>query len=86
MTHQAPIPGWYAPVFQSLAQPILTAGVPSDFFMFSMIATLAIALMWWPVIVLQGGAYLMSKRLTAWDPLWIPLLWRYFSYASRYEG
>ena len=81
-----PVPGWHAPVYQSLAQPMLTAGVPSDFFMFSMVGTLALALVWWPVLVLQAGVYWVAKRLTAWDPLWMGILRRYLSYSARYEG
>jgi type IV secretory pathway TrbD component len=86
MQQQEPVPGWFAPVHQSLAQPMLTAGVPSDFFMMSMVGTLAIALAWWPIAVLQAGAFLLAKRLTAWDPLWMGILWRYLCYETRYEG
>jgi type IV secretory pathway TrbD component len=81
-----PVQGWQAPVYQSLAQPMLTAGVPSDFFMMSMVSTLAIALAWWPIVVVQVGIYLVAKRLTAWDARWITILCRYFSYHARYEG
>jgi type IV secretory pathway TrbD component len=86
MPAQEPIPGWYGPVYQSLAQPMLTAGVPSDFFMMSMVSTLAIALAWWPIVVVQAGVYGLAKRLTAWDPQWLGILKNYLSYASRYEG
>jgi len=86
MQSQEPVPGWQAPVYQSLAQPMLTAGVPSDFFMLSMLGTLMLALAWWPVVVLQAGLYTLAKRLTAWDPLWMGILGRYLSYATRYEG
>jgi len=65
---------------------MLTAGVPSDFFMLSMLGTLMLALAWWPVVVLQAGLYTLAKRLTAWDPLWMGILGRYLSYATRYEG
>jgi type IV secretory pathway TrbD component len=86
MQTQEPIPGWFAPVYQSLAQPMLTAGVPSDFFMLSMLGTLAIALVWWPIVVVQLAVYRLARRLTAWDPLWMGILTRYLSYAARYEG
>jgi type IV secretory pathway TrbD component len=86
MTHTEPIPGWLGPVYQSLAQPMLTAGVPSDFFMMSMVTTLACSLAWWPAWIVQAGVYALAKRLTAWDPLWMGILWRYLQYATRYEG
>ena len=86
MTQTEPVPGWQAPVFQSLAQPMLTAGVPSDFFMLTMVGTLALALVWWPIVVVQAGVYALAKRLTAWNPFWMGILWRYLSYSARYEG
>jgi hypothetical protein len=86
VTQPEPVPGWWGPVYQSLAQPMLTAGVPSDFFMASMLTTLAIALAWWPIAVVQAWVYLLAKRLTTWDPLWWGILTRYFAYAPRYEG
>ena len=54
--------------------------------MLSMLGTLMLALAWWPVVVLQAGLYTLAKRLTAWDPLWMGILGRYLSYATRYEG
>jgi hypothetical protein len=54
--------------------------------MMSMVSTLAIALAWWPIVVVQAGVYVLAKRLTAWDPQWLGILRRYLSYASRYEG
>ena len=86
MQQQEPVSGWFGPVYQSLAQPMLTAGVPSDFFMVSMVSTLAMALAWWPIVIVQAGVYSVAKRLTAWDPLWMGILWRYMSYSTRYEG
>jgi hypothetical protein len=73
-------------VYQSLAQPMLTAEIPSDLFMMSMVCTLAVALAWWPIVVLQAGFYVVARRLTAWDPLWMGILWRYLRAETRYEG
>lgn len=85
-TSQGALPEWFSPVPQSLAQPLLTASVPSDFFMYSMLLTLVISLAWWPVWALQAGLYAVAKRLTRWDPLWMGILLRYLSYSARYEG
>lgn len=85
MQHDS-VPGWFGPVYQSLAQPMLTAGVSSDFFMLSMVTTLAMALAWWPIVIVQACVYTVAKRLTAWDPLFIGIMWRYLGYTQRYEG
>ena len=70
MQTQNPAPGWFVPVYQSLAQPLLTGGVPSGFFIVTMLGTLMLAMAWWPVLVVQAGLYGLARRLTGWEPQW----------------
>lgn len=86
MAQEDPVPGWYQPVFQSLAQPLLTAGVPSGFFIPTMVGTLLLAMTWWPIIVVQAGLYGLARRLTRWEPQWGGILLMHITYARHYEG
>ena len=85
MYQQAPVDGWFTPVHQSLAQPLLTGGVPSGFFIITMLGTLLLAMAWWPIILVQVGLYGLAKRLTVWEPQWSAILLLHLTYAKHYR-
>jgi hypothetical protein len=86
MQHQDPVPNWFSPVFQSLAQPILTAGVPTGFFIWSMLGTMMLFLAWWPIALLQAGMYGLARVLTVWEPQWCGILVMHLTYRRWYQG
>jgi type IV secretory pathway TrbD component len=81
-----PVAGWHQPIFHSLAQPLLTGGVPSGFFIASMLGAMVLFFVWWPVIVVQAGVYGLARVLTQWEPQWCGILVMHLTYARYYEG
>jgi hypothetical protein len=86
MQHTEPVPGWFQPVFHSIAQPLLTGGVPTGFFISSMLGTMMLFLAWWPVVLVQAGVYRLAQQLTKWDPQWCGILCMHLTYSRSYEA
>jgi type IV secretory pathway TrbD component len=86
MTQQDPVPNWFAPVYHSLAQPLLIGGVPAGFFIATMLGTMMLFLAWWPIILVQAGLYGLARVLTRWEPQWGGMLVMHVTYARHYEG
>lgn len=80
------IDGWAAPVYQSLTQPQLQGGVSRSFFILDVTAVAAMVL-WWPPIVLIGGALYAAAWIgTRYDPHFLEIIMAHLQQQAHYEG
>ena len=82
------ISDYAAPVYRSLSQPILFAGVPRTLALFLGLFTTGMVLnlqVWWflPVGI---GLHLLAAAVTRADPEWVQTLRRHMHYRAYYEG
>jgi len=80
------VPGWQAPVYQSLAQPILAAKVPHNFLVVLLTSTVIVTLYWWPAILVGTLLYSVARIGSAFEPQWVGILLRHISHSAFYEG
>jgi type IV secretory pathway TrbD component len=86
MSDSDEVAGWTAPIYQSLAQPLLFAHVPHGFLVTLLTSTCIVFLRWWPVVVVSGLLYGGVRLGTAYEPQFLLMLWRHISYSAFYEG
>ena len=80
------LPGWTAPLYQSLTQPQLIAGVSRNFFIciFTLIGT--VVLWWTPILLIGGVLYLVAWIGTRYDPDFFEIVLGHVRQHDHYEG
>ncbi len=70
------MPGFLAPVYRVLTEPILLAGVPRPVAILNGTGwgALGLGLHWWPALILGVFAHLGAAWLTKHDPQWFEVL------------
>jgi type IV secretory pathway TrbD component len=80
------VSGWHAPVYHSLAQPILFAGVPHNFLVLLLTSTVIVTLRWWPAMLVGALLYGVARIGSTVEPQWLGILLRHIGYGAFYEG
>ncbi len=85
------IEGYEVPVHQSLAQPVLLAGVPRSFALFNLTVTGVLTLgfgIWWLSLPIGLTLHSVAVYLTANDPMWFEVGQRHVKHLvnHRYLG
>jgi type IV secretory pathway VirB3-like protein len=62
------------------------AGVPMEFFVVDVLASLFLACFWWSALLVGGLLYGIAYLGTTIEPRWGGMLWQYCSYVNSYEG
>ena len=82
----ADVPGWTAPVFQSLAQTPLMAGVPMEFLVGDVLLICFLWLLWWPACSLGALAYGVAWLGTHYDVHFMAIFLAHLRQHAHYEG
>ena len=77
-----------SPLHRSLAEPMMTAGLPTN--MAILLGTLGLCLVFitmsFYALILLAGIYIGARRLSVYDPEFLPILLRHFRMQQRYKG